>query len=136
MPQTFTVQEAEALLPQLKPLVTRMQELKARYDQILEPATVQSEKVKGNGNPASAGATVDRDAVQSITNEINAVVEEIRSHGCEVKDLNLGLLDFPTIMEGREVYLCWKAGEPRIEWWHELHTGYASRQRLARPQDS
>jgi hypothetical protein len=50
--------------------------------------------------------------------------------GIEVKDIDMGLVDFRSNMDGREVYLCWKLGEEHISFWHELHTGYASRQPL------
>ncbi|MGH7488523.1 MAG: DUF2203 domain-containing protein [bacterium] len=50
--------------------------------------------------------------------------------GCELKGVDEGLIDFPSEREGQTVYLCWKLGEERIEWWHELDTGFAGRQRL------
>lgn len=132
MPHLFTVEEAEALLPQLIPLVTRMQELKTRYDSLMESATAQSEKVRTNGHPPAAEATIDRQALESLTNEMNEVIEEISGFGCEVKDLGMGLLDFRSIQGGREVNLCWKLGEPRIDWWHDLDRGFASREPLER----
>jgi hypothetical protein len=62
--------------------------------------------------------------------EINALIERVKAMGAEVKDLDLGLIDFRAQKDGRVVYLCWKLGEERVEWWHELNTGYASRERL------
>lgn len=128
MPQRFTLEEGEALLPQLIPLVTRMQELKQRYDELIQSLSATGQKVQTNGNPTPAGQQATRPALESLTGDLNSLVEEISSHGCEVKDLALGLLDFRSLQDGREVYLCWKAGEPRIEWWHDLNTGFASRQ--------
>lgn len=130
MPRLFTLEEAEALLPRLAPLVTRMQELKATYDQLMEAAVAYGQTARTNGNPPAA--PLDREQFEAVTSEINAAIEEITSHGCEVKDLNMGLLDFRSELDGREVNLCWKLGEPRIEWWHELHSGFASRQPLER----
>jgi hypothetical protein len=135
MPQRFTLEEAEALLPRLIPLVAQMQELKQKYDSLIESLSATGARVQTNGNPAAHGGQASRQALESVTDEINSIVEQISSHGCEVKDLGLGLLDFRSLQDGREVYLCWKAGEPRIEWWHELNTGFASRQSLTREQD-
>ena len=135
MPQRFTLAEAEALLPKLIPLVTHMQELKTRYDDMIQSLAATGAKVQTNGNPAAGGQQANRQALESLTDDLNSVVEEITSHGCEVKDLSLGLLDFRSLQGGREVYLCWKAGEDRIDWWHDLNTGFASRQPLAREQE-
>lgn len=135
MPQRFTLEEAEALLPKLIPLVAQMQELKQKYDSLIESLSATGATVQTNGNPAAHGQHASRQALEAVTTDLNAIVEEISSHGCEVKDLGLGLLDFRSLHDGREVYLCWKAGEPRIEWWHDLNTGFASRQPLARGQD-
>lgn len=132
MPQRFTLEEAEALLPQLIPLVTRMQELKRSYDELLQSAATLGKKARTNGHPPSGEDNPGRQQLETVTNELNGVIEQITSHGCEVKDLAMGLLDFRTMHEGREVYLCWKAGEPRIEWWHDIETGLAGRQPLAR----
>lgn len=135
MPQRFTLEEAEALLPQLIPLVAQMQELKQKHDSIIESLSATDAKVQSNGNPVAHGEQDSRPALEATTDELNAVVEEISSHGCEVKDLSLGLLDFRALQDGREVYLCWKAGEPQIDYWHDLNTGFASRQPIAREQD-
>jgi len=57
-------------------------------------------------------------------------MNQIRSHGCLIKDLNTGLVDFLSKRDGREVYLCWRYGEPRIDFYHELHTGFKNRQQI------
>ncbi len=57
-------------------------------------------------------------------------IAEIDELGITVKDLDMGLIDFPCLRDGREVYLCWKLGEPGIDWWHEIDAGYAGRQPL------
>lgn len=59
--------------------------------------------------------------------KLQAALEFIHSQGCQVKDLDIGLLDFPTLYHGREVYLCWKLGEERIDFWHEVDAGYRGR---------
>lgn len=132
MPQRFTLEEAEALLPRLIPLVSRMQELKARYDNLLQAVSTAAGNARTNGHPPATATAATKQQLEATTTELNAVIEEITSHGCEVKDISLGLLDFRTLHEGRDVYLCWKAGEPRIEWWHEIETGLAGRRPLDR----
>ena len=57
-------------------------------------------------------------------------MEAIHALGCELKHVDQGLIDFPALREGREVYLCWRLGEPTIGWWHDLDTGFAGRQPL------
>jgi hypothetical protein len=57
-------------------------------------------------------------------------VNKIQETGCVVKDLDTGLIDFPSLLDGQEVYLCWKVGEDRIEYWHGLHEGFAGRKPL------
>jgi len=62
--------------------------------------------------------------------ELRATVEEIQQTGCVVKDLDEGLVDFPCLREGEAVYLCWKLGEQRIEYWHGIDEGFAGRKPL------
>ena len=62
--------------------------------------------------------------------EVNSLIERVNELGCEVKDIDEGLGDFRTGSDGRDVYLCWKLGEPDIRWWHELETGFAGRRPL------
>jgi hypothetical protein len=62
--------------------------------------------------------------------EVNSLIERVQEMACELKDIEQGLIDFRTEREGREVYLCWKLGEPDIRWWHELDAGFAGRRPL------
>lgn len=61
---------------------------------------------------------------------IEKLAKKIHSTGCIIKDLNAGLLDFLSEKDGREIYLCWKFGEPQVEYYHELHTGFQGRRRI------
>ena len=61
---------------------------------------------------------------------IERLAKRIRSKGCVIRDLNAGLLDFLSEREGREIYLCWRFGEPRVEYYHELHSGFQDRQHI------
>jgi hypothetical protein len=78
--------------------------------------------------------TVDRDRAlaarerrETAGRRLKAILEEVQTVGCVVKDLDIGLVDFPTLLDGVEVCLCWKLGEPRIEYWHGLEEGFRGR---------
>ena len=104
MPQ-FARDEAEALLPKVRPYLEDIQRRKESFD---------------------------RRPTEPLAAEIRALVAAVAEMGVEVKDLDIGLIDFPTVRRGRQIYLCWKLGEgDRITWWHELHTGYAGRRPIA-----
>jgi hypothetical protein len=65
-----------------------------------------------------------------LSDQIDGFVHELSEIGCEMKDLEVGLVDFPAEMEGRKVYLCWKLGEDRVDHWHELTEGFRGRKPL------
>lgn len=66
---------------------------------------------------------------------LHGLIEELNQVGCELKDCSVGLIDFLGRHEGRDIYLCWKLGEERINYWHELHAGFAGRQPVSVLQD-
>lgn len=66
---------------------------------------------------------------------LHGLVEEINTVGCELKDCSTGLIDYLSRHQGRDIYLCWKLGEERINYWHELHSGFAGRQPVSVLQD-
>jgi hypothetical protein len=72
----------------------------------------------------------DELGLERIRDEIEALIAKIREIGVEVKGLSPALLDFPALHNGQQVYLCWKEGEAKIEWWHPISTGIAGRQRI------
>jgi hypothetical protein len=77
----------------------------------------------------AAGPKLDamRAAAEQHVARLNALQEELREVGCELKDWKTGLVDFPAIHDGRQVWLCWKLGEERVSHWHELHEGFSGR---------
>lgn len=120
----FTVEEANALLPQLAPLVGALLEKRARVAR----AQQSLRHVIGNGQSDVGNAAASQVALEMAA--IEALIGRIRAYGCQLKDINIGLLDFPARYQGREVLLCWRYGESRIEYYHELHTGFMGRRRL------
>jgi hypothetical protein len=130
MPRYFTRAEAEALLPRVEPLLREMQALRAELAAYEEQLAAQRVKAQGNGH-SGPGADARRNAeIAELGERVMQRIAEIDELGITVKDLDMGLIDFPCLRDGREVYLCWKLGEPGIDWWHEIDAGYAGRQPL------
>lgn len=123
-PRLFTVDEANALLPTLRPLLTDV--LQARQNIVAAQPELWPvlEKAVNNGGSKKAGAVLaDFEVIQRN-------VKAIQELGIEIKDINIGLVDFPAERDGREVYLCWRFDEPRVTHWHDLDSGFAGRQPL------
>jgi hypothetical protein len=131
MPRYFTREAAEALLPQIEPVLREIQAMRAELaSQALE---VQQRRahVMGNGHvhPEETQAQVHQ--VARLSAELDRRLEQLAALGVLVKDLDSGLIDFPALRDGQEVYLCWRLGEgERIAWWHEIEAGFAGRQPL------
>ena len=128
----FTLQEALALLPRLTELLSA---LRAQRRALLEKERALVDhyhrRVRSNGQ-ARGGEELARlqaevEAGRRALAEAAATVEAL---GCELKDVEQGLIDFPALRQGREIYLCWRLGEPTIAWWHEVDTGFAGRRPL------
>jgi hypothetical protein len=120
----FTLEEANAILPEIKPLMDSllMRRAKAAKMSRLIEELFEDFRVD-RGGPFFSDLTQDFAALQRLINEV-------QGHGCVIKDLNVGLLDFLAERNGREVYLCWRFGEDKIEYFHELHTGFQGRKRF------
>ena len=124
MPSYFTLQEANAALISIRTWLDEIQTI--RREILVHQPEIWSvmEKSAGNGgNP-----TLSR-LVKSF-DRLDALIHNIQDTGVIIKDINTGLLDFPAIRDGREVYLCWKNGEGAIAYWHEIEDGFAGRQSI------
>lgn len=130
MSRYFTVEEATRLIPQLTDIVTQIQEKKRELDHLQDVLSEMLARTAGNGHIIEADATEKQAAVGRLAQELEALVDEINRLGCELKDMELGLIDFPTMKDGREAYLCWRLGERDIAYWHDPQSGYAGRQPL------
>ena len=131
--KTFTVEEANAALRELRPLAERMVELAAALARRRAELEALREKRAGNGEGAvlRAQATELERRVERQGRELAGVVERIHAAGAQVKDLAAGLLDFPSERDGETVLLCWRVGEDAIGFWHGLAEGFAGRKPLA-----
>ena len=127
----FTPEEANAALEQVRPLVEQLVSLRAEHVAALERQEELEGKIRGNGGgipPAElASATA---AVDALARQMAQLVDEISSHGAEVKDLDTGLIDFPALRGDETVLLCWRLGEDEIGWWHRVEDGFAGRRPL------
>ena len=127
-PRLFTLAEANALLPELIPILERLRLAKAALDDARAGLARLTPAMRGNGH-AAAGAELEG-RIRELAAEIAADVRAILARGVEVKDLDHGLIDFPSPREGRVVFLCCRLGEGPIGWWHETDAGFAGRRPL------
>jgi len=104
LPIFFTPKQANEFLPQVKETVERSIAIKKEADALKDDTEMA-------------------DAMERLGREI----QKLEELGCVLKDLNIGLLDFPAVRLGKRVWLCWKLGEENVAFWHELHEGYAGR---------
>jgi hypothetical protein len=118
------------LLPYLAPALFKLQELKRKHDALQTQASELSQKSRTNGHGVDEEAGKVRRDMEAVSSQITDLVDKVQGMDVELKDMDMGLIDFRSIREGREVYLCWKLGEEHVSFWHELDTGYASRQPL------
>ena len=129
-PRTFTLDEASSLLPRLSELLLQTQECKLRHDQHQDQIAEYTRRMSSNGDILERDLNETRQELAKAAAELSSLVEKVQGMGCELKDIDQGLIDFRAEREGREVYLCWKLGEPDIRWWHDLESGFAGRQPL------
>ena len=119
----YTLDEARALLPQIRRWLEQLDGLRAQL-QTAEPR-VQSLTDRGG----DAGGELINRWVRAQA-DFRTVLAEFESREIQLKDIGRGLLDFPAILAGREVFLCWEKDEDDIEHWHDLDAGYAGREKL------
>lgn len=129
MPKRFTLPEAEGLLAEAGMLLGEAVSLKSGWAEAEAAFRAITGRVSAMG-----GIQLNREETLAVRSRRDRAVEELRTaigriqqSGCIVKDLDAGLLDFPTFYRGEEVYLCWKLGEPGIRFWHGVDEGFAGR---------
>ena len=128
--KVFSLEEANSLIPLLTELIRKLHEKREEAVGI-EVQIDALELVSGHENGTAAQEKERLMAKhRRLVGEFYEMVDEIHSHGCFLKDADLGLIDFYGIVEGHVVYLCWRLGEERVAFWHEISQGYAARQPL------
>ncbi len=131
MSKTFTLSEAQTLLPVVEALLRRAQASAARGDELeLEMQQLSQRIFLSGGMHVDVSAAARRRAErEKAVQEAKDTLAEIDSIGVQVKDLEQGLLDFPCLMDGKPVLLCWKLGEPAIAHWHDRGRGICRRRK-------
>ena len=128
--KTFTLDEAQALLPVLESLLKRAIEAKTAAEAIEQDRQRLAQRVFLTGGMHIDVVAVGRQriAMEALIQRAKDAVAEIDAIGVQVKDLDTGLLDFPFSLDGDVVLLCWKMGETRITHWHTVEAGFRGRQ--------
>lgn len=127
----FTLDEANALLPTLRPILQKIAEKHRELRAKREALAVFRHRAAGNGHHlASADFLALRKEAEFIGEELQAEIQKVQALGCLLKDLDLLLVDFPALRAGREVLLCWKADEDEVAFWHGIEEGFAGRKPL------
>ena len=127
----FTPDEASELLPAVRRLVKRM----VRHRRALTRALERQERLRGavtsNGGGIPVREPADAQAeVETAASEVARCIDGIHELGVLVKDVDRGLVDFPALRDGEEVFLCWQLGEDEIAYWHGIDEGFAGRKEL------
>ena len=122
-PRHFSLDEANALLGWVESRIGAIREARDRLaDPDAHEALAEAGPTNGGGKPGRA--------VGEAFLDVRGLLVELQEAGVVLRDLDRGLVDFPAVRDGREIYLCWELGEDRVEFWHELESGFAGRQRL------
>lgn len=127
----FTLEEARALLPELIPLLEELRQAVLRLRAIEAARSAAARGATADGHDLEPPfAVTPADPAEGPIETVRLASRVLQDHGVELKDPAQGLIDFPHLRDGRTVYLCFRLGEPTIQYWHERHTGFAGRQPL------
>ena len=134
MPRYFTIEQARAALPAVERSIRDACSAKAKYDEADNSLQSLTQRIMFTG-----GMTVDTAVAEDWKNQrdsngrtLKTSMEKLEEIGVQVKDLETGLVDFPTLFRGEEVLLCWRMDEEDIEHWHGVHEGFAGRKVIDR----
>lgn len=119
----YTVSEAQALLPQIREWLAQIEILQQRLAEL----EIRLQSLAANGCDLG-GDTVN--SMIKLRADLHGLALEFSSRHIYIKDASRGLVDFPALRDGKEVFLCWEKGEETIEHWHDLDSGYSGREPL------
>lgn len=119
----YTVEQANAALPTVKPLLQRLRDSK---DLLTDE---EAHEVLSEAAPTNGGGESGTQVGEAFL-EVRRLLLALEEAGIMVRDIDRGLIDFPAIIEEQEVYLCWELGEDEVAWWHDLDVGYRGRRAL------
>ncbi|HKZ02981.1 MAG TPA: DUF2203 domain-containing protein [Pyrinomonadaceae bacterium] len=122
--KVFTVDEANALLPDVRKIVRKIQRAHRKVSSYKEGAKLAAQAADEGGG----GGVADGSIYAGFLVQLMAATVELEALGVQLKDFERGLVDFPSLRDGRMVLLCWQMGEgDQLEWWHDVDTGFAGR---------
>ncbi len=127
----FSLEEANRLLPRLGAILERL--IAVRREMVEKQHRMEELRshVRGNGATAEGRAFAKlKDELEAMARDLRQGLEEIEELGCLIKDLDIGLIDFPALRGEQEVLLCWRLGEERIAFWHGAQEGFSGRKPL------
>jgi hypothetical protein len=119
----FTIQEANALLPSVRIMLAKIQRAHRTLVHYREDAKKAAAAAEQGGGGIESGV-----AYAALLTELTVQLSELETLGVQLKDFERGLVDFPSLRDGRVVLLCWQLGEgDELEWWHDVDAGFAGR---------
>jgi hypothetical protein len=119
----FTIQEANALLPNVRLILAKIQRAHRKLSRYRDEAKKAAAAADQGG-----GGIKDGVAYAAVLTELTVQLGELEALGVQLKDFERGLIDFPSLRDGRVVLLCWQLGEgDELEWWHDVDAGFAGR---------
>ena len=119
----YSVEEANSMLPKVKPVLQKLRDAK---DLLVDD---DAHELLSDSAPANGGGEPGRQVGEAFL-EVRRLLGALQEADIVVRDIDRGLIDFPAILAGEEVYLCWELGEDAIAYWHDVETGYRGRQPL------
>ncbi|HKV47893.1 MAG TPA: DUF2203 domain-containing protein [Candidatus Acidoferrales bacterium] len=133
----FSLTEAERLRVQLEPVLIEAMEANRKLSGYDEQLGLLAERIQRSGGLQVPYERIAKQRIERnrLHETVEGALERIQATGCVVKDLDIGLLDFPARIDNQEVYLCWKLGEDRIRFYHRQDEGFAGRKPLD-PRDT
>jgi hypothetical protein len=139
----YSIDDANARLAELRPLLERLRAQREDLVRLRDLAVDRISSVEARGESRAGRPGTETEAeddeelrrirmrMQGIVDQMQAAVSQIDDWGITLRDIESGLVDFPALVSGRQVWLCWRLGEGDVDWWHELTTGFGSRRPLA-----
>ena len=132
MARFYDIDEANATLNELESIATVLAEQRAERVRLRDHALARSPGTGDDVEPLSDDELRTlRLRMQGLVDQMAAGVARIDQLGLSLRDIESGLVDFPALVSGRQVWLCWRRGEAQIGWWHDLDTGFSSRRPLS-----
>jgi len=131
MTQFYDLDAANAAVPELDRIMTALGDQRAELIRLRDEVLTRGGGSEGTSTAVGGDLRVTRLRMQGLIDQMAAGVARIDGLGLTLRDIEHGLVDFPALVAGRQVWLCWQRGEPAIGFWHDLDTGFSGRRPLA-----